>query len=156
MTDMRMTLARLTIGIMSLQENVNAVYEYMWVLSTRKVNPLIIPPDALRQVLVQAKANMKWNPRLTLPEDPNVNIWNYYTIMKITPIIMENFLLVILTIPLADQSLVMNLYKVHNLPALHPKLNIQFQYQLEGEYLAITKDKQYTANTHCAWDIRKI
>ena len=65
--------------------------------------------------------------------------------MKVTPIIMENFLLVILTIPLADQSLVMNLYRIHNLPALHPKLHVQFQYQLEGEYLAITKDKQYAA-----------
>ena len=63
--------------------------------------------------------------------------------MKITPVIMENLLLVILTIPLAGQSLVMNLYKVYNLPTLHPQLNIQFQYQLEGEYLAITKDKQY-------------
>ena len=58
---------------------------------------------------------------------------------------MENFLLVILTIPLVDQSLVMNLYKVHNLSALHPELHVQFQYQLEGEYLAITKDKQYVA-----------
>ena len=58
---------------------------------------------------------------------------------------MENFLLVILTIPLADQSLVMNLYKVHNLPALHPELHVQFEYQLEGEYLAITKDEQYAA-----------
>ena len=66
---------------------------------------------------------------------------------------MENFLLVILTIPLADQSLVMNLYKVHNLPALHPQLNIQFQYQLEGEYLAVAKDKQYAA-IPTAWDIR--
>ena len=65
--------------------------------------------------------------------------------MKVTPVIMENFPLVILTIPLADQSLVMNLYRVHNLPALHPKLHVQFQYQLEGEYLAITKDKQYAA-----------
>ena len=33
--------------------------------------------------------------------------------------------MVILTIPLADQSLIMNLYKVHNLPALHPKLHVQ-------------------------------
>ena len=39
----------------------------------------------------------------------------------------------------------MNLYKVHNLPALHLKLHVQFEYQLEGEYLAITKDKQYAA-----------
>ena len=66
---------------------------------------------------------------------------------------MENFLLLILTIPLTDQSLVMNLYRVHNLPALYLKLNIQFQYQLEGEYLAITKDKQYAAIS-MAQDIR--
>ena len=58
---------------------------------------------------------------------------------------MENFLLVILTTPLGDQSLVMNLYKVHNLLALHPKLHVQFEYQLEGENLAITKDQQYAA-----------
>ena len=32
-------------------------------------------------------------------------------------------------------------------------MNIQFQYQLEGEYLAITKDKQYAA-IPTAWDIR--
>ena len=145
LTDMRMTLAQLSLGLMSLQENVNAIYEYMRVLSTRRVNPLIIPPDSLRMVLAQAKENMKRNPRLTLPEDPNINIWNYYSIMKVTPIIMENFLLVILTIPLADQSLVMNLYKVHNMPTLHPELHVQFEYQLEGEYLAITKDKQYAA-----------
>ena len=29
LTDMRMTLAQLTLGVMSLQENVNAIYEYM-------------------------------------------------------------------------------------------------------------------------------
>ena len=110
---------------MSLQENVNAIYEYMRVLSTRRVNPLNhYQPDSLRMVLAQAKEDMKRNPRLTLPEDPNINIWNYYSIMKVTPIIMENFLLVILTIPLADQSLIMNLYKVHNMPALHPELNV--------------------------------
>ena len=62
MTDMRITLARLTMGIMSLQENVNAIYEYMRVLSTRKVNPLIIPLDTLKQVLAQAKEDMKQNP----------------------------------------------------------------------------------------------
>ena len=131
LTDMRMTLAQLSLGVITLQENVNAIYEYMSILSTRRVNPLIIPPDSLQLVLAQAKEDMKRNPQLTLPENPNINIWNYYSIMKVTPIIMENFLLVILTIPLADQSLVMNLYKVHNLPALHPKLHVQFQYQLE-------------------------
>ena len=47
LTDMRMTLAQLSLGLMSLQENVNAIYKYMRVLSTRRVNSLIIPPDSL-------------------------------------------------------------------------------------------------------------
>ena len=111
------------------------------VLSSKQVNPLIIPPDALRGVLAQIKDDMKRNPRLQLPEDPNVNIWNYYPIMKITPIVMDDFLLIILTIPLTDQSLEMNLYKVYNLPVLHPELKVEFTYELEGEYLAITKNK---------------
>ena len=55
--------------------------------------------------------------------------------MKITPIVMDDFLLIILTIPLTDQSLEMNLYKVYNLPALHPELKVEFTYELEGEYL---------------------
>ena len=45
LTDMRMTLTQLSLGVISLQEN--AIYKYMRVLSTRRVNPLIIPPDSL-------------------------------------------------------------------------------------------------------------
>ena len=67
---------------------------------------------------------MRQNPRLALPYDPDQDIWSYYSIMRVSPIIMDNFLLLILTVPLVDQSLQMDLYKVHNLPALHPKLNI--------------------------------
>ena len=144
-TDIRIILAKLTLGVMGLQQNVNAIYEYLRVLSSKQVNPLLIPPDALRGVLAHIKDDMKRNPRLQLPEDPNVNIWNYYPIMKITPIVMDDFLLIILTIPLTDQSLEMNLYKVYNLPALHPELKVEFVYELEGEYLAITKSKLYAA-----------
>ena len=144
-TDIRIILAKLTLGVMGLQQNVKAIYEYLRVLSSKQVNPLLIPPDALRGGLAHIKVDMKRNPRLQLPEDPNVNIWNYYPIMKITPIVMDDFLLIILTIPLTDQSLEMNLYKVYNLPALHPKLKVEFTYELEGEYLAITKNKLYAA-----------
>ena len=45
--DIRINLAKLTLGIMTLDQNVNAVYEYLRVLSTRQVNPLIIPLDTL-------------------------------------------------------------------------------------------------------------
>ena len=139
--DIRIFLAKLTLGVTGLEQNVNAIYEYLRVLSSRQVNPLIIPPDSLRKVLAQVKEDMKRNPRLQLPEDLNFNIWNYYSIMKITPVVMDDFLLIILTIPLTDQPLEMDLYKIYNLPALHPKLKVEFTYQLEGEYLAIMKNK---------------
>ena len=48
--DIRINLAKLTLGIMTLDQNVNAVYEYLRVLSTRQVNPPIIPPDTLRKI----------------------------------------------------------------------------------------------------------
>ena len=144
-TNVRIILAKLTLGVISSQQNVNAIYEYLRVLSSKQVNPLIIPPDALRGVLAHIKDDMKRNPRLQLPKDPNLNI--HYPIMKITPLVMDDFLLIILTIPLTDQSLEMNLYKVYNLPALHPELKVEFTYELEGEYLAITKNKLYAALT---------
>ena len=71
-TDIRIILAKLTLRVMGLQQNVNAIYEYLRVLSSKQVNPLLIPPDALRGVLAHIKDDMKRNPRLQLPEDPNV------------------------------------------------------------------------------------
>ena len=142
--DIKIELAKLTLGVMNLEQNVNAIYEYMRVLSARQVNPLVIPLDSLRKVLTRVKDDMKRNPRLRLPEDPNTNILNYYTIIKITPVVMNNFL-IILTIPLTKQSLEMDLYKIYNLPALHPKLKMEFTYQIEGEYLAVSKSRLYAA-----------
>ena len=51
--------------------------------------------------------------------------------------------MLILTVPLVDQSLHMNLYKVHNLPMLHPPLNMHAQYELEGPYLATMMDGMF-------------
>ena len=73
--DIRIILAKMTLGVMSLEQNVNATYEYLRVLSSKQVNPLIIPPDSLRKVLAHVKEDIKRNPRLQLPEDPNINIW---------------------------------------------------------------------------------
>ena len=145
MTDSRIILSRLMIGIMTLKENVETIYEYMRVLATRSVNPLLMPPNNLRAALQKIQEDIRPNPRLLLPEDPQISIWNYYSIMRITPVILEDFLMIILTIPLADRTLRMDIYKVHNLPALYPAYKLQFKYKLEGEYLAISKDGVYAA-----------
>ena len=141
----RIVLSRLNNGIISLQENVDKIYEYLRTMASHEVIPLVLPPEALRKVLQSIKEEMRQNPRSQLPYDPDVDIWSYYSIMRVSPVILDNFLLVILTVPLVDQSLQMDIYKVHNLPALHPELNIQFTYQLEGKYLAIGKHGLYAA-----------
>ena len=51
--------------------------------------------------------------------------------------------MLILTVPLVDQSLHMNLYKVHNLPMLHPTLHVHVHYEIEGSYLATVMDGMF-------------
>ena len=75
--------------------------------------------------------DIKSNARLRLSEDPKTNIWAYYGNVKLTPIVFQDYLMLIMTVPLTDQSLQMNLYKVYNLPMLHPKLNVHAQYKIE-------------------------
>ena len=133
---MQMHINPLYTAIYVLKEDIDALYEYMRVLSTQQLNPLIIPPDILHQVLDQVKDGIRLNAQLALSEDPSQNIWTYYNIIKVTPIVMDDYLMVILTIPLIDSSLDVNLYKVHNLPMLHPQLQIQVIYELEGAYFA--------------------
>ena len=63
-SDLRIFLAKLTLGVINLEQNVNAIHMNLRVLSSRQVNPLIIPPDSLRKVLAQVKEDMKRKPRL--------------------------------------------------------------------------------------------
>ena len=51
--------------------------------------------------------------------------------------------MLLLTVPLVDHSLQMNLYKVHNLPMLHPTLNVHAQYELEGTSLVTLMESMF-------------
>ena len=63
--------------------------------------------------------------------------------MKITLLVVGDVMVMSLTIPLIDKSLKMNVYKVHNLPALNLELKVASEYILEGEYLAIDEHGLY-------------
>ena len=127
---------RVHTSLYALRGDTESLYEYMRALASQELNPMIIPPDILKRILHKIKEDIKSNARLKLCEDPETNIWTYYGTVKLTPIVLQDYLLLILTIPLVDQSLQMNLYKVHNLPMLHPTLNVHVQYELEGAHLA--------------------
>ena len=53
--------------------------------------------------------------------------------------------MLILTVPLVDQSLWMNLYQVHNLLMLHPTLNVHAQYELERAYLTTLMEGMFVS-----------
>ena len=131
-------------AIYALKEDIDSLYEYIRVLSTQQPNPLIMPPDILQEVLDQVREGIRSNARLALSEDPSENIWTYYNIIKVTQIVIDDFPMVILTIPLIDSSLNVNLYCNHNLPMLHPTLEIQVEYELEGTYFATHLHGMYT------------
>ena len=130
-------------SLYALQSDTESLFEYMRALASQKLNPMIIPPDILKNILHKIEADIKSHARLKLCEDPETNIWLYYRTIKLTPIILEDYLMLILTVPLIDQSLHMNLYKVYNLPMLHPTLHVHVQYEIENLYLATIMDGMF-------------
>ena len=111
-------------SLYALWADTESLFEYMRVLASQELNPMIIPPDILKKILHRIEEDIKSNARRKLCEDPETNIWSYFRMVKLTPIVLDDYLMLILTVPLVNQSLHMNLYKVHNLPMLHPTLNV--------------------------------
>ena len=134
---------RVYTSLYALQTDTESLFEYMRALASQELNPMIIPPDILKNILHRIETDIKSHARLKLCEDPETNIWSYYGTIKLTPIVLEDYLMLILTVPLIDQSLHMNLYKVYNLPMLHPTLHVHVQYEIENSYLATVMDGMF-------------
>ena len=115
----------------------------MRALASQELNPMIVPLDILKNILHRIETDIKSHTRLKLCEDPETNIWSYYGTIKLTPIVLEDYLMLILTVPLIDQSLHINLYKVYNFPMLHPMLHVHAQYEIENTYLATVMDGMF-------------
>ena len=134
---------RVYTSLYALQGDTESLFEYMRALASQELNPMIIPPDILKTILHNIEIDIKSHARLKLCEDPDTNIWSYYGTIKLTPIVLEDYLMLILTVPLVDQSMHMNLYKVHNLPIIHLTLHVHAQYEIEGSYIATVMDGMF-------------
>ena len=109
-----------------------------------KATSAVIPPVALRKLLLKIENRMSANPWLRLPYDPRAGeIWKYYSIIKVTPIVMDKMLVILMTIPVLDKTLELNIYQVHNLPAIPPGQEVEALYQLENKYFAIGRHGMY-------------
>ena len=103
-------LYRVYSSLYASQSDTDSLFEYMRALASQELNPMVIPPNILKDVLHKIEADIKSHARLKLCEHPESDIWSYYGTIKLTPIVLENCLMLILTVPLVDQSLQMNLY----------------------------------------------
>ena len=97
----------LSSGIVSLKENVGALYEYLRAMVSCKVSLLFVPQVDLSNILIKLKHNMRTNSSLELPDDTKINIWTYFSIMGVTSVVKDD--LVILTTPLTNRSLQIDL-----------------------------------------------
>ena len=137
-------LARLQTGSVSIENNIDKIFEYLRIMTNHKATSAVIPPVALQRLLVRIEDRMRANPRLRLPYDPRTGeIWKYYGVIRVTPIVMDKMLVVLMTIPLLDKTLELNIYQVHNLPAIPPGQEVESLYQLESKYFAIGKHGLY-------------
>ena len=60
------------------------------------MNSLFVPPVYLHNILVKVIHDMRTNSQLELPDDLGRNILAYVSIKKVTPMLMDDFLLGIL------------------------------------------------------------
>ena len=78
------------------------------------------------------KNEMNSHLRLALPDDLDVTIWAYYSILCLSPAVMEDFLTVILSILIIAKIFQKDPYRVYNLLDFHPELKVQFSNVLKG------------------------
>ena len=100
---------RVHTSLYALWGDTESLFKYMTVLASQELNLLIIPPDVLKIILHKIEKDIKSHARLILCEDPESNIWSYYGAVKLIPIVLDDYLMLILTVPLVDQSLHMDL-----------------------------------------------
>ena len=96
-------------SLYALRGDVDSLYGYMRALASQELNPMIIPSDILKKILHRIMEVIKSNARLRLCKDPETNIWSYYGTVKLTPIVLQDYLMLILTNALVDQSFQVNL-----------------------------------------------
>ena len=78
--DANVIVNRLITGLVVLRNNVERIYRYLNVIASQEVNPVMIPPPPLRQLLAEIQEEMKSNPRLMLPYDPQTEIYKFYEV----------------------------------------------------------------------------
>ena len=139
----RSQLASLHNGLNSLRINILSIIHQVSVISSQKLTPALLSPHDLTSLLTKLETKLISYPQLALTAWHGENIWCMYKFMKLQSFIISNTLYTVLHTPLVDKSLQFHIFRIHNIPLVHPTLKKSFQYNIQEEYLTIRSDKQY-------------
>ena len=115
-------MTRLLSGLTAATQNIESIYAYLRIMNSHHLDSTVIPVSQLRELLKYVQQEIEGSPRLELPlKLNNHDTQGYYDIIRVTALLVDDVLFIVMTIPLKDTSLQMNVYKVHNLPLVHPK-----------------------------------
>lgn len=142
---LRHKLSKCHVTLTQLEMACDEIYEILRALVSQQVTPVLFPPAVMNDTLYEVKDQLSRYSNLCLPKEPEQSLWDIYPLLRVTPVIVDNIVVLMLKIPLVDKKVNVTLYRVHNLPALHPRLGIGYHFVLEGEYYMITQDGKYEA-----------
>ena len=97
----QLTVLKLLVGMNNLELNIDKISEYLQIMATHKATPTVIPAEALHSLLRKVVQQLRLNLQLRLPYDPEgTGIWKYYDNIRVYPVLTDNMLVILLTIPI--------------------------------------------------------
>ena len=112
---------------------------------TKRVTPQMIPPREMVTYMEEMEKQLQKHPKLRIPVEFREDIWSVYPLLRMTPYLLDDYIIVELEMPLQTTETELHLYRVHNLPAIDATSKLSVQYHLEGKYFAVTGDRQFVA-----------
>ena len=133
-------------ALFGLQTNLEILYHHFSVMVNSKLTPEMISPTQLSDILQEVQEEIRDHPCLSLPKDlMGTSIYRYYKLIKFQITMEQAMMLGILQVPLIEASKEFTFYKIYNVPLPLPDAQLQIQYDLSFQYIAITKGDQYVA-----------
>ena len=128
-----------------LQKELDHLEKTLLTVQSHKLTPDLVSPEELYKYLESIENDLLRKPRLKLPGDFREDIWSFYAIIRVQPILRNHVIILVCTIPLQDTATQLDIYRVHSLPTIHGPSSIMAEYRLEGKYFAVSKDRTWVA-----------
>ena len=126
--------------------NLDILYHHFLAMVDNKLTLEMISPKNLFMILQEVKGEIWDHPRLSLPEElTHESIYKYYKMVKFEVTMEQKLMLGILQIPLVEKNKQFRLFKIYYFPIPLLEANLQVQYDLTYNYLAVTTGNQYVA-----------